>query len=201
MDLSPVTLRGRRVALVPLTADHGPALAAAIGTDPVFRYFGGLPAADSAAVPAFLAVAEAMVAAQTAVPFCTLDEATGAPIGSSRIAMIDPQHRRGEIGWTFLIPRYQRSGANREAKYLMLRHAFETMGFNRIQISTHHENIQSQTAIAALGAVKEGILRNHMIMGDGSNRHTVVFSIVPDEWPAIKARLEAQLYPDGDIPA
>jgi RimJ/RimL family protein N-acetyltransferase len=201
LDLSPVTLTGRRVKLVPLTAEHGPGLQQAIGTAPVFRYFGGLPAQDSAAVPEFLKVAEGMVAAKTAIPFCTLDAETGQPIGSTRFGNIDAAHKRVEIGWTFIVPDRQRSGANREAKYLMLRHAFETLGCTRVELKTHHLNQQSRTAIAALGGVQEGILRNHMIMSDGSLRHSVVFSILPDEWPAVKARLESQLYPDGEIPA
>lgn len=201
MDLSPVTLTGRRIILAPLTAEYGPALQAAIGPDPVFRFFGGLPAADAAAVPEFLRIADAMVAAKTAVPFVTQDRETGAVIGSTRFGNIDPTHRRAEIGWTFLIPSRQRSGANREAKYLMLRYAFERLGCIRVELKTHHLNQQSQTAIAALGAQREGVLRNHMIMADGSLRHSVVFSILPEEWPTIKARLETQLYPDGEIPA
>ncbi len=200
MDLSPVTLTGRRIILAPLTAEHGPTLQAAIGNDPVFRFFGGLPAVDAAAVPEFLRVAAAMVAAKTAVPFVTLDRATGAVIGSTRFGNIDPVHRRVEIGWTFLVPRYQRSGANREAKYLMLRYAFAHLDCIRVELKTHHLNQQSQTAIAALGGQREGVLRNHMIMPDGSLRHSVVFSILPDEWPGIKARLEAQLYSDGELP-
>lgn len=201
LDLSPVTLTGRRVKLVPLTAAHGPGLQQAIGSAPVFRYFGGLPSADSAAVPEFLKGAEAMVAAKTALPFCTLDAKTGEPIGSTRFGNIDAAHKRVEIGWTFIVPKRQRSGANREAKYLMLRYAFETLGCIRVELKTHHLNEQSRTAIAALGGVQEGILRNHMIMTDGSLRHSVIFSILPNEWPAVKARLESQLYPEGDCPA
>ncbi len=201
LNLSPVTLTGQRVTLVPLTVAHGPGLQTAIGTAPVFRYFSGLPAQDAAAVPEFLKIAENMAAAKTAVPFCTLDRDTGLPIGSTRFGNIDAAHKRVEIGWTFLVPSHQRSGANREAKYLMLRYAFETLGCIRVELKTHHLNQQSRTAIAALGGIEEGILRNHMIMSDGSFRHSVVFSILPEEWPAVKARLEAQVYPDGKIPA
>ena len=201
LDLSPVTLTGRRVTLAPLTAAHGPGLEQAIGSAPVFRYFGGLPAQDATAVPEFLRIAENMVAAKTAIPFCTLDTETGQPIGSTRFGNIEAAHKRVEIGWTFIVPSHQRSGANREAKFLMLRYAFETLGCIRVELKTHHLNQQSRTAIAALGGIEEGILRNHMIMSDGSLRHSVVFSILPDEWPALKARLEGQLYPDGKIPA
>ena len=95
-----------------------------------------------------------------------------------------------EIGWTWLAPSVQRTGVNTECKYLLLRHAFETMGAIRVQFKTHHLNTNSQRAIERLGAVREGMLRNHLIMPDGSYSHWVYYSIIQSEWPSVKARLE-----------
>ena len=127
------------------------------------------------------------------LPFATTDANSGTVLGSTRFGNIDVNNLRVEIGWTWLTPTSQRTGANREAKYLMLRHAFETWGVRRIEFKTHHRNLQSQTALSRLGAIQEGVLRKHIIMPDGSARDSVYFSIVDDEWPAIKARLEAQV--------
>jgi RimJ/RimL family protein N-acetyltransferase len=98
-----------------------------------------------------------------------------------------------EIGWTWLTPSAQRTGINTECKYLLLRHAFEQLHAIRVQLNTHYLNIQSQRAIERLGAVKEGILRNNRIMPDGSYRHSVYYSVIEDEWPQVKAGLEAKM--------
>ncbi|HEY2156328.1 MAG TPA: GNAT family protein, partial [Isosphaeraceae bacterium] len=111
-------------------------------------------------------------------------------VGSTRFMNIVPAHLRVEIGGTWLARPAQRSGINREAKWLMLRHAFETWGLRRVEFKTHASNVQSRTALARLGAVEEGILRKHMVMPDGSERDSVYFSVLDDEWPAVKARLE-----------
>jgi RimJ/RimL family protein N-acetyltransferase len=105
---------------------------------------------------------------------------------------IAPAHLRVEIGSTWLSPAAQRTGINREVKFLMLRHAFETWHVRRVEFKTHASNVQSRTALARLGAVEEGTLRKHMVMPDGSARDSVYFSIVDDDWPAIRARLSSR---------
>ncbi len=110
-------------------------------------------------------------------------------MGSTRFMNIVPAHLRVEIGSTWLAPSAQRSGINREAKWLMLRHAFETWRVRRVEFKTHASNVQSRTALAGLGAVEEGILRRHMVMPDGSARDSVYFSILEEEWPGVSARL------------
>ena len=131
--------------------------------------------------------------AGTERPFATIDLASGRAIGSSRFLSIVPEHRRLEIGWTWLGTAFQRTGVNREAKLLQLTHAFETLGANRVELKTHHMNERSKAAMAALGATFEGTFRNHMIMPDGSLRHSAYFSVIAEEWPDIKARLVAGL--------
>ena len=98
-----------------------------------------------------------------------------------------PEHRRLEIGWTWVGTAYQRTGANREAKLLQLTHAFETLGANRVEFKTHARNEKSRNALAGIGATFEGVFRNHMIMPDGSIRHSAYFSVTAEEWPSVKA--------------
>jgi RimJ/RimL family protein N-acetyltransferase len=129
----------------------------------------------------------------TALPFVTLWRATGQVIGSTRFGNAAPAHRRVEIGWTWLARPWQRSGANADAKYLMLRHAFETWGMVRVELKTSTLNQQSRGAMKKLGAVEEGVLRRHMINEDGSPRDSVFYSILADEWPTVKAGLEERL--------
>lgn len=111
-------------------------------------------------------------------------------MGETRYHNFALQDHGVEIGWTWLTPSVQRTGVNTECKYLLLRYAFEEMGAIRVQLRTHHLNTNSQRAIERLGAVKEGILRNHMIMPDGSYRHSVYYSIIESEWPSIKTKIQ-----------
>ena len=115
--------------------------------------------------------------------------ASGEVVGSSRLFDLDLQHRRGEIGFSWLAGRYRGSGVNPRVKLLQLTHAFDTLGLLRVALKTHHENLQSQRGMLKLGAQYEGTFRNHMVMPDGSARHTMWYSIVADEWPAIRAAL------------
>jgi len=131
--------------------------------------------------------------AGTALPFVTMLRATGQVIGSTRFGNAVPVHRRVEIGWTWLGRPWQRSGANREAKYLMLRHAFEHWGCLRVEFKTSALNQGSRNALIGIGAVEEGILRHHMINADGSLRDSVYFSILSEEWPVVRRRLEERL--------
>jgi RimJ/RimL family protein N-acetyltransferase len=140
-------------------------------------------------------VAEACMARDEgrAIPFVIRDRITGRILGCTRYYDLQPVHLGLEIGYTWLVPSAWRTSVNTECKFLLLRHAFETLGCVRVALRTGHRNMRSQRAIERLGAVREGVLRNHMIMPDGSRRDTVYYSIVDSEWPAIKARLAERL--------
>lgn len=192
MQIQPVTLEGRFVRLEPLTVAHTDAIARA-SADPRIWEFSSAIIASADDVPRYIETALEWQRAGTAVPFATVDRASGEVIGSTRFANIDRQHRRAEIGWTWLNPAWWRTPVNTEAKYLMLRHAFEQWGCIRVELKTALRNQRSRTAILRLGAKEEGVLRRHMIQPDGSYRDTVYFSILDDEWPATRARLETLL--------
>ena len=127
------------------------------------------------------------------LPFALIEKATGRAIGSTRYGNIDRTHHRVEIGWTWVARDWQRTAVNTEAKYLLLKHAFETLGCIRVELKTDSLNEKSRAAILRIGAKEEGLFRNHMITASGRIRHTVYFSLVDSEWPAVKARLESML--------
>lgn len=127
------------------------------------------------------------------IPFAIIDLASGEAIGSSSYGAIRKLHRSVEIGWTWVSPKFQRTAVNTACKWLLLTHAFEEMGCIRVELKTDQRNIKSQTAIARLGAKKEGVFRNHMILPDGFIRDSVYYSIIDSEWPEVKARLENML--------
>jgi N-acetyltransferase len=191
-SIADVTLAGPRARLVPLTPAWLRALAEAAADPAIFRWHVALMNGPDA-IRAWVDKALAERAADRALPFVTLDASTGRVIGSTRFFNIDAANLKAGIGYTWLVASAQRTGINREAKYLMLRHAFETWRLRRVEFKTHARNEQSRAALLRLGAVEEGTLRKHMVMPDGSARDSVYFSIVDDEWPAVKARLEAQL--------
>jgi N-acetyltransferase len=129
------------------------------------------------------------------VTFRTNRKASGQAIGSTRYGNINRTHHRVEIGWTWVAPAWQRSAVNTEAKYLLLRHAFETLGCIRVELKTDSLNERSRAAILRIGAREEGTFRNHMITACGRIRHTVYFSILDSEWPDVKSRLQTMLLP------
>jgi RimJ/RimL family protein N-acetyltransferase len=186
--MAPVTLAGRIVRLEPLRLDHVPALAA-VGLDPaIWRWTIARPTTEAD----LRAWAEAAIdAAETGreLPFATIEAVTNRPIGSTRFLNFVPEHRRVEIGWTWLASGSQRTGANREAKLLMLTHAFETWGCRRVEFKTDARNEPSRAALLRIGASFEGIFRNHMVMPDGPMRDSAYYSVIDDEWPQVKARL------------
>jgi N-acetyltransferase len=128
-----------------------------------------------------------------AYPFVVVDKETGSILGSTRYLDILPAHKSVEIGWTWYNPSVWRTRVNTECKYLLLQHAFECWEFNRVQIKTDSRNERSQKAIERIGAVKEGILRKDRIIEDGYNRSTVMYSILKEEWPAVKQLLNRKL--------
>ena len=187
-----VELRGKRVALEPLSARHLPGLAAAIADGQLWSIPVTLvPHPDQ--LSAFLNQAETRYAAQLERAFATVDLASGTVVGSTRFMAINRDHRRVEIGFTFIAERWQRSYINTEAKYLMLRHAFEEWGCNRVEFITDVLNTKSRQAIVRLGAKEEATLRNHMIMRDGRIRDSMLYSVIRSEWPRIKSVLEAKI--------
>ena len=132
-------------------------------------------------------------AAGLALPFATVVRDGNRVVGSTRYMNIDAANHRVEIGTTWIGKTWQRTFVNTHAKFLMLRHAFEVLGCNAVEIRTHSQNDQSRAAIERLGAKLDGILRRHMIMPDGHIRDTAVYSIIAEEWPEVRARLERRL--------
>lgn len=188
----PVVLTGMRVRLEPLSADHLGDLVT-VGLDPAIWALTIARPADAAGIEAWLRSALASRAAGTEMPFATIDVATGRAIGSTRFMSIVPDHRRLEIGWTWVGTAFQRTGANREAKHLQLGHAFDVLGANRVEFKTDARNEKSRAALLGIGATFEGIFRNHMIMPTGPLRDSAWYSVTAQDWPGVKARLEASL--------
>lgn len=192
LHIAPVTLSTDRLTLQPLSPDHVPALARAASD-------GALWEKKTTTVPRpegfgdYVKKALELQEAGLAIPFATVVRDGDQVVGSTRFMNIDAVNHRVEIGTTWIAQSWQRTFVNTHAKFLMLRHAFETLGCNAVEIRTHALNDQSRAAIERLGAKLDGILRRHMIMPDGHIRDTAVYSILPEEWPAVKERLEARL--------
>jgi RimJ/RimL family protein N-acetyltransferase len=193
MVVSPVMLEGVHVRLEALAKTHLAGLAEVGLDEELWRW-----------IPTQVRTAEEMAAyIETALneqergvslPFAILEKITGRTIGSTRYGNIDRTHHHVEIGWTWVARNWQRTVLNTEAKYLLLRHAFETLGCLRVELKTDSLNERSRAAILRIGAQEEGIFRNHMITASGRIRHTVYYSIVDSEWPEVKARLESMLH-------
>lgn len=175
--------------------DHVPALWAA-GSDPEIWRLTTSQVHSEDDMRRYVAAALEAQARGTALPFVTVAADGGEVIGSTRFGSVEPAHRRVEIGWTWIAPRWQRTAVNTEAKYLMLRHAFEALGCIRVELKTDVLNERSRRAILRIGARQEGILRKHAITDAGRVRDTVYFGILDDEWPDVKARLESMLGSD-----
>jgi RimJ/RimL family protein N-acetyltransferase len=190
LDLSPVPLEGDTVRLEPLELRHLPGLCA-VGLEPSLWAFTATHVTSADDMRRYLETALAEQRAGTALPFATVERASGTVVGTTRFANAVHEHARVEIGWTWIAPRWQRTGVNTEAKLLMLRHAFEALRVRRVELKTSALNLRSRAAIRRIGATEEGTLRKHMINADGSARHSVYFSVLDDEWPAVQARLEA----------
>jgi N-acetyltransferase len=188
--IAPVTLEGRRVRMEPLDLSRHWEGLLAIGLEPLlWRYTINQPQRPEE-LRAYLETALREQEAGTSVPFATRDLVSGQVAGCTRFGNIDRHHRRVEIGWTWVGQPFQRSHVNTEAKYLMLRQAFERWACRRVEFKTASTNLPSQNAMLRIGCVQEGTLRKHMIRDNGENRDSVYFSILDDEWPAVKTRLE-----------
>jgi RimJ/RimL family protein N-acetyltransferase len=187
-------LTGRFVRLEPLSVGHAPALFKASQDEEIWRWLPIPMFASVASVEAWIMDALKEQTGGATVAFATVRQSDGLAIGSTRFLDVRRPHRALEIGWTWLARDAQRTAVNTEAKFLMLRHAFENHGAVRIQLKTDERNEKSRNAITRLGAIFEGILRNYQTRAhDGYVRNTAMFSITDKEWPAVKAGLEAKL--------
>ena len=190
MDVKPVTLVGRYARLEPLAEEHVPGLAAIGMDDSIWQYmpYGFMKSEDD--IRGWVREMLERASEGADVPFVAIDLASGSVAGATRYMEIRSAHRGLEIGGTWYGAAYRRTRINTECKYLLLEHAFEKLGCIRVQLKTDSRNERSQRAIERLGAAREGVLRNHMILPDGRVRHSVYYSILDSEWPAIKLRLQ-----------
>jgi RimJ/RimL family protein N-acetyltransferase len=201
MTIGPVTLEGVHVRLEPLTMDHHGALWE-IAKDPELWRWTTADIRTPEDLRHYMETALREQAEGRSLPFATIARAACRPVGSTRFGNFDRLNRRVEIGWTWIGGAWQRTALNTEAKLLMLAHAFETVGCMRVEFKTDALNQPSRAAIARLGAKEEGTLRRHIVTRLGRVRDTVYYSILDEEWPAVKARLEARLSgPQDPIPS
>lgn len=190
LDVKPVTLEGTHVRLEPLRLAHAEGLRAAGSYDQIWTY-------TSTRMDDPVTYIEAAIRNErlgTELPFAIVERSSGRVIGSTRFLGISQADRGLEIGSTWLTPSVWKTSVNTECKYLLLRHCFEELGCIRVQLKTDSRNENSQRAIKRIGAVHEGVLRNHAIVQNGYVRDTVMFSIIDREWPAVKNRLELLLF-------
>jgi N-acetyltransferase len=192
MKVEPVALEGSHVRLEPLTLAHHAGLCEVGLEEELWRWI-PVPVRTPAEMAGYIETALKEQANGVSLPFAQIEKSTGRVIGSTRYGNIERTHHRVEIGWTWIGRTWQRTAVNTEAKYLLLRHAFETLGCLRVELKTDSLNERSRAAILRIGAREEGIFRNHMITATGRIRHTVYFSVIDSEWPQVKSRLEARL--------
>ncbi len=198
MYVEPVTLDGTHVRLEPLSLAHHSDLCTVGLDEDLVRLTQAYPTTPGG-LRTYIETALSWQANGTAVPFAVISKAAGRAIGSTRYANIDRANRRLEIGWTWYGRDFQRTAVNTESKYLLLRHAFETLGCIRVEFKTDVLNERSRRALLRIGAREEGTFRHHMILADGRVRDTVYFSIIDGDWPGVKAQLAAKLVPtEGD---
>lgn len=188
----PLELEGKKIRLIPLENSHLPALLKT-GANPAIWEFMAIKGWEPDVLTQHLKSAILKRAVGEQYPFTVVDKVTGAFIGSTMMHNMSQQHKKLEIGWTWYDPAYWRTGTNRECKYLLLRHAFEVLGTNRVQFQAWDQNLRSRAAIEGIGAQFEGLLRYDRIRFNGQLRDTAMYSIIAPEWPAIRARLELQL--------
>jgi RimJ/RimL family protein N-acetyltransferase len=192
MIVRPVTLEGQIVRLEPLSFDHVDGLAE-VGLVPELWRWMPEHIETRGQMQAFVESALRAQGHGDQVPFAIVERASDRVVGSTRYLSIAPEHRRLEIGYTWVAPAWQRTAVNTECKLLLLGHAFEDLGARRVEFKTDSLNEPSRTALRGIGAVEEGTMRNHMISQGGRMRHSVYYSIIDSEWPAVRMALEARL--------
>ncbi len=191
-------LEGTRVRLEPMTREHLPGLEKIAFDDRIWHYM-PVTMKTPEDLREWLEKALRLKEAGTSLPWVTVLKAENRVIGSTRFSDLDRIHETAELGHTWLAPEFHGAGLNAEAKLLQLTYAFEELKLRRVALKTHHENVQSQKAMLKIGAVEEGRFRNHFIMPDGSQRHSIWFSIIREDWPQTKSRLEARVR--GSLPS
>jgi RimJ/RimL family protein N-acetyltransferase len=186
------TLIGERIVLEPLTEAHADGMRAAAANECIWEWF---PVRQHVAAVFDRVFADALDALATGreVPFATIDRASGVVIGSTRFMELRPEHRSVEIGSTWLMPSAWSTGANAEAKLLMLTQAFERAGCIRVELKTDARNARSRRAMEALPAQFEGIHRQHRVLPDGTLRDSAWYSVLDREWPSVRERLRGRL--------
>jgi RimJ/RimL family protein N-acetyltransferase len=192
MNIAPIVLAGRQVRLEPLTLQHHAAFCEIGLNEDIWRWF-PTPVHSREDMLEYIRSGLQWQAEGTALPFATIEQTSGCAIGSTRYMNIDDPNRKVEIGSTWLGPRWQRTAANTEAKYLMLRHAFEQLGCIRVELKTDALNQKSRNAILRIGAKEEGIFRNHIVCAGGRIRDSVWYSIIDSDWPQVKLALEHKM--------
>ncbi len=190
LPLDPGVLRGELVRLEPMSQDHAQGLYNRGRHQPDWEF---MPRACFVDLPDARQWVDEALAEPNQFPFTLIENGKNRVAGSSRFLNIRPEHRSVEIGWTWLGQDWQRTGVNTEAKLLLLRCAFERLGCIRVEFKTDARNLRSQAALERIGATREGVLRQHMIVQGGFRRDSVYFSVIDSEWQAVEARLEALL--------
>ncbi len=193
MKVVPVSLEGGHVRLEPLALKHAEDLFAVSQYPEIWELLIAAPIQSLDEMRTWIQKAEQQTVAGTQIWFATTRRADNHAVGVTSYLNISPQDRGLEIGGTWLTPEVWRTAINTECKYLLLRHAFESLGCIRVQLKTDERNVRSQHAIERLGAVKEGILRKYQVTHSGYQRNTVMYSIIDTEWLAVKRRLEGFL--------
>jgi RimJ/RimL family protein N-acetyltransferase len=193
MHITPLTLTGHTVLLEPLNEGHIPDLCQ-VGLDQrIWRFMRyGLVLTEEQMREWVINILEKQALGGD-IPFAVIHVGSGRAVGATRYMNIQPDQRNLEIGGTWYGVDYQRTAVNTECKYMLLKHAFEEMGIIRVQIKTDLRNLASQRAIERLGAKKEGVMRKHMILPNGYIRDSVIYSIIDDDWPMVKSRLEEKM--------
>lgn len=186
-------LQGDFIRLEPLGAEHGPGLYAAAADGQLWQLPVTIIPKTLEETLSYIASARAAQAEGRELPFAIVLQSSGQVVGATRFRHIEAAHRKLEIGPTFIAQSWQRTAVNTETKYLMLRHAFETMGCIRVEMIADVLNLRSRQALLRIGAQQEGVLRQHLIMPDGRRRDSVLFSIIDSEWPEVKRGLQAKL--------
>ncbi|HEY5614748.1 MAG TPA: GNAT family protein [Bacteroidota bacterium] len=192
MNIQPIVLEGSVVRLEPLSVSHHSALCA-VGLDPELWKVGIATIRTNEDMKSYIDAALKKQEAGNDLPFVIIERLSGTAVGSTRYMNIEKQHRKLEIGSTWVARQWQRTAVNTEAKYSLLRHAFETLGCVRVEFKTDVLNEASRAAILRLGAKEEGILRKHLITQTGRERDSVYYSIIDTEWGEVKKKLEKKL--------
>ncbi len=193
MNAQPITLEGEHVRLEPIGPQHAEDLFR-VGTDEtIWRYLARPAFASLDDTQGWIRDCIARNEREGRIQFTVVHLADDRAIGSTGYHDIDRSNRSLEIGMTWYGTEYQRTAVNTECKYLLLRHAFDDLGALRVCLKADHRNLRSRRAIERIGAIREGILRNHRIARDGVNRHSVYYGIIDSEWPAVRVRLQAIL--------